>query len=388
MSFFSDNDDWESTNIPRISDLTQEEETKKYLISEWISGAESFLLLGMKSDESLNSLRVTQSTQPFVWRNDSTTEGPLYLHELEDGVQYTFKSRTEELDDSIYTVVSRKKVDTTSREVDMSYFLHKINIDSANIEEVSFPQSIQKSGATPVFINENMGYLLPSSRSVFFETHDGGNNWAERHLPPGYARLKGIDRYYSGNYAIHPTSKDLFLSGHFDGDDDQPGSSPIYRLPSDNDDVQGWQEVARLEGYDINAMTFLENGDLLILAYEGDRPEEGSDFRQAQILRWDGEEFEHLADLGSRRLFSPRTNTNLSSNYFVTGQDGLVVINGTSFKNENGDLPVYNITYVSHDYGRTWERLDNGTATGSVWFDQESGYLYKTTPFSSYRKRL
>lgn len=384
MSLFNK---WEDADLPRIDSVINEKnEQKTYSISDRIFSRNDVLTLGTKDKEYKGPVLLDQSTQ--VYTLSSIDKKINFIVSLDDSLQYTFGKRSKKVGDYIFTTIYSERLKKNAGGQDLQASLYRIEVPSGRSGKLTIPDAISGVRSTPVFIDQSHGFLIPDKRSIFFETKDGGNSWTERHLPPGYAGLDGLDRVYSGNVAIQPNTNDLFLSGHFLGTENKPGSSPIYHLPSDSDDVQGWREIARLEGYDINAMTFLDNGDLLILAYEGDRPKEGSDFRQPQVLRWDGEEFEHLADLGDRRLFDPKTNTNLSSDYFVTGRDGLVVINGTSFKNENGDLPVYNVTYVSYDYGRSWERLDNGTATGSVWFDKSSRYLYKTTPFSSFRKRL
>ncbi|QEM82546.1 hypothetical protein [Halomonas binhaiensis] len=383
MSLF--NNDWEDTNLVNLDSVIQDKkERKAYSISEMILSGEEALIFGTKDKEYSGPVRLDQPSQIyFLSSQDSRIN---FLMSLDDNKQYTFGKHSNTVGDVIYATVNSRTLNQENQNMETA--LYKVKVPNGQFEELSIPEEADNIRLTPVFTNQEHGFLFPERRSVFFETQDGGRSWKVRHLPPGYARLKGSDRSRSGNITIQHETGDLFLSGHYREDDEKPSSSPIYRLPADNDDTQGWQEVTQLERYDINAMTFLDNGDLLILAFEGDRPEEGNDHRQAQILRWDGKDFEHLADLGNRELFDPRTNTNLSPNFFVSGRNGLVVLNGKSFKNEQGDLPVYNVSYVSHDYGKNWERIDNGIANGPVWFDKSSGYLYKATPFSFYRKRL
>lgn len=383
MKFFNEWEDASSHDISLI--ISKEQGLKDYSIAEDIIHDDVVLFLGMKVKEGERKGPVLLDQVTQVYSLNTKDKKVNFLIDLEDDVQYTFGGRTNNLNGVIYVSVDKKIL---GEKPGYNSLLYKMQVPSGKAVKIDTPKAVESLRFTPYFINQNRGWIIPKNRSVFFETNDGGGTWTERHLPPGYARLKGLDRFYSGSVVVQPATNDLFMSGHFPGGTNQPGNSPIYRLPADNTDVQGWQEVAALEGYDINDMAFLDNGDLLILAYEGDRPVSGSDLRRPQILRWDGDAFEHLADLGNRLLFRPQRNTNLRPNYVVTGQAGLVVINGRSFKNENGDLPVYNVTYVSHDYGRTWERLNNGVATGPVWFDQGSGYLFKSTPFSEYKKRL
>ncbi|MBS8268856.1 hypothetical protein DYI26_09000 [Halomonas litopenaei] len=380
-------DPWEEFDIPQLpTQYMKRAERKTYNTTERMILPDATLFFGRKTDKYTGPINLDQPAKAFTL---NTVENSFnFLPNQRDDLQYAFTARSRMIDNMVYSVVIGSN---PADHLDKDFQLYNIQVPSGRFEPRSMPALSDDADPIyhyePLFIDQRHGYLLPDQRSIFFETYDGGHTWTERHLPTGYTRLDHFNRYILKSFIHQPTTNDIFLSGYFPAEGEKPGYSPIYRLSADNTGTQGWREVARLEGYAIRSLRFLNNGDLLILAFEGERPERGSDSRSAQVLRWDGEDFEHLHDFGVFTLFRPQRNTNLDQEYFVTGPGGLVVINGRSFKNERGDLPVYNVSYVSHDYGRSWERLNNGTATGPVWFDGTSGYLYRDLPFSTSRRR-